>query len=589
MPTTYNTPGVYVEEIATLPASIVQVPTAIPAFIGYTEKGEDLPPTSIRSFAEFQSHFGGAPPLTSRMPVEINLDSANRPIQPIALRPGYYLFDSVKLFYANGGGECYVVSVDAFGKNGVDSGKLGDGLAKVATEAAPTLIVIPDAAALDSGSSGMQGLQTKALSQCNDLGNRFSILDVGKNQCDATGVKAFRDGIGLSYARFGAAYTPWLKTTANLDVRYGDLKNVQFKKNGDNSNLEQLIENKTLVTLAHQALEDSKRVSAILSAQEWPVAFKKEAEKKKPDYDAAKGIVKELGAKLKDLKSDGTNKLVGTKATEAVARIFAAKMPLASDVPEAKKRGSETQEELGNLVEYFDRCFFALEELQHVVRAAEDKAETDLREGSPQYRQLIKAIGETIVEVPPSGAIAGVYASVDASRGVWKAPANVSLNGVVGLTHVIDDEEQQGLNVDSTSGQSINAIRAFPGKGILVWGARTLAGNDNEWRYVNVRRLFIMAEESIRRSTAFVVFEPNDENTWIKVKAMIENYLSGLWRQGALAGAKPEQAFFVNVGLGSTMTPQDILEGYMRINVGMAAVRPSEFVIIQFSHKLQEA
>ena len=190
--------------------------------------------------------------------------------------------------------------------------------------------------------------------------------------------------------------------------------------------------------------------------------------------------------------------------------------------------------------------------------------------------------------VPPSGAIAGIYSSVDAQRGVWKAPANVSVNGVVGVTETITDGDQQSLNVDD-SGKSINAIRAFPGKGILVWGARTLDGNNNEWKYVPVRRLFIMAEESIRRSTAFVVFEPNDANTWIKVKAMIENFLGGLWRDGALAGSSPEQAFFVNVGLGSTMTAQDVLEGRMIVTVGMAAVRPAEFVIIRFSHKLQEA
>ena len=122
-----------------------------------------------------------------------------------------------------------------------------------------------------------------------------------------------------------------------------------------------------------------------------------------------------------------------------------------------------------------------------------------------------------------------------------------------------------------------------------AWGSRTLAGNDNEWRYVPVRRLFLMVEESLRRGTAALVWEPNDANTWIKTKAQIERFLSGLWRQGALAGAKPEQAFFVDVGLGSTMTPQDILSGRLLINVGLAPVRPAEFIILRFSLKLQEA
>lgn len=136
--------------------------------------------------------------------------------------------------------------------------------------------------------------------------------------------------------------------------------------------------------------------------------------------------------------------------------------------------------------------------------------------------------------LPPSAAIAGVYARTDRERGVWKAPANVSLSAVVGPTVQITHEEQDGLNVDPSSGKSINAIRAFPGKGTLVWGARTLAGNDNEWRYVSIRRLFLMIEESARKATAFAVFEPNDATTWLKVKGMLESYLYGLWEQGAL-------------------------------------------------------
>ena len=121
----------------------------------------------------------------------------------------------------------------------------------------------------------------------------------------------------------------------------------------------------------------------------------------------------------------------------------------------------------------------------------------------------------------------------------------------------------------------------------MVWGARTLAGNDNEWRYINVRRLFIEIEQSVKRSTYWAVFEPNDANTWVKVRAMIENYLLLKWKDGALAGAKPADAFYVFCGLGTTMTAQDILEGRLIVQVGLAAVRPAEFIILQFFHKLQ--
>ena len=144
------------------------------------------------------------------------------------------------------------------------------------------------------------------------------------------------------------------------------------------------------------------------------------------------------------------------------------------------------------------------------------------------------------VVLPPSAAVAGVYARVDRERGVWKAPANVSLSSVIGPVSKITHDEQAGLNVDPTAGKSINAIREFTGKGTLIWGARTLAGNDNEWRYVSVRRLFNMIEESTKKATSFAVFEPNDATTWLKVKGMIEAYLYGLWERGALAGPTPK-------------------------------------------------
>ena len=185
--------------------------------------------------------------------------------------------------------------------------------------------------------------------------------------------------------------------------------------------------------------------------------------------------------------------------------------------------------------------------------------------------------------------MAGIYARVDRERGVWKTPANVSVNRVREPGLPISSQDQKGLNIDANSGKSINAIRQFAGKGTLVWGARTLAGNDNEWRYIPVRRLFIFIEESIEKATEFVVFEPNDAKTWLRVKSMIENFLVKLWRDGAMAGATPDEAFFVKVGLGQTMTPRDILEGRMIVEVGLAAVRPAEFIILKFSHKLQES
>lgn len=235
---------------------------------------------------------------------------------------------------------------------------------------------------------------------------------------------------------------------------------------------------------------------------------------------------------------------------------------------------------------------FAYDDADVTLTSGSNSAETlsEIRTSKTAlYQQVKSMLNAERVILPPSAAMAGIYATVDRDRGVWKAPANISVSAVVGPMKKVTEAEQENLNVDPTAGKSINAIRAFTGKGTLVWGARTLAGNDNEWRYVSVRRLFIMIEESARKATSFAVFEPNDVSTWLKVKGMIESYLYGLWERGALAGATPEAAYFVHVGLGKTMTAQDVLEGRMIVKIGIAAVRPAEFIVLQFTHKLQEA
>ncbi|HMQ46518.1 MAG TPA: phage tail sheath C-terminal domain-containing protein [Saprospiraceae bacterium] len=204
-------------------------------------------------------------------------------------------------------------------------------------------------------------------------------------------------------------------------------------------------------------------------------------------------------------------------------------------------------------------------------------------------KQIETAIRDISIILPPSPAIAGIYARVDNDRGVWKAPANVSVGAIVGPMVKITDTIQDVMNIDPNGGKSVNAIRAITGRGILVWGARTLAGNDNEWRYVSVRRFFNFVEESVKKATYRFVFEPNDANTWVKIRGMIENFLTLQWSLGALQGSKPEQAFFVRVGLGQTMTADDILNGRLIVEIGMAVVRPAEFIILRFMHKLPEA
>jgi uncharacterized protein len=457
-----SAPGVYVEEIPTLPASVAPVATAIPAFIGHTSTNSPtLTPTRITSLPEFVSIFGGAKGEDFAVTIVdtlVNSQLVRNISATLATPSAYNLYYSLQLYFANGGGPCWIVSVGNL-TTAISNVTLKAGLDAIEKIDEPTLLVFPDAASLATNLYG--DVVKHALIQCNKLQDRFVISDVPGNTLGS--VSSFRTEIGMSYLKYGAAYMPFLKSIFNYTI------------------------DEAATGITH----------TVVSGQ---------------DYSGP----------LDDL-IDPPPPAVNAKYNPGL------------------------------------------------------------------YRQIIAKINEFTVTLPPSAGIAGIYASVDRDRGVWKAPANVSVNAISGPTVIITSAEQETLNVDAGSGKSINAIRPFTGKGTLVWGARTFAGNDNEWRYVPVRRLFIMAEESIRKATEFVVFEPNDANTWKLVKGLINGFLSNLYRDGALAGATPDEAFFVKVGLGETMTAQDILEGKMYVQVGMAAVRPAEFIILQFMHKLQES
>ncbi|MEM6254107.1 MAG: phage tail sheath C-terminal domain-containing protein [Cyanobacteria bacterium P01_D01_bin.156] len=182
------------------------------------------------------------------------------------------------------------------------------------------------------------------------------------------------------------------------------------------------------------------------------------------------------------------------------------------------------------------------------------------------------------ITVPPCGHIMGVWARTDETRGVHKAPANEVPRGVTGLAYNCNFREQEQLNPIG-----INCLRPFPSRGIRIWGARTLVEPDiTEWRYINVRRLMSYIEKSIETGTQWVVFEPNDEDLWQRVKRVVSNFLTELWRQGALMGSSPEQAFYVKCD-GELNTSDTMLLGRLYIEVGVCPVRPAEFVIFRIS------
>jgi Bacteriophage tail sheath protein len=185
--------------------------------------------------------------------------------------------------------------------------------------------------------------------------------------------------------------------------------------------------------------------------------------------------------------------------------------------------------------------------------------------------------GELYLTVPAAGHVAGVWARTDGARGVWKAPANEAVRGIVRLANDVTNGEQDLLNPDG-----VNCIRSFGSYGTKIWGARTLAKTDPSWRYINVRRLFNFVEESIQRGTQWAVFEPNDFDLWQRVKRNITSFLRGLWTQGALVGATPEQAFYVLCD-DSNNPPSSVDEGRLIVEIGIAPVKPAEFVIFRIS------
>ena len=370
---------------------------------------------------------------------------------------------ALSMYFGNGGGPCWVVSVDVFpanvtlGNAQLTSGLRG-GLNALEQIDEVTLLVVPELHEI-SVASTRQTLNDFMLAQCDRLQDRFAILDVRVTNAGAVAdADSFRNNeVSLDYLKYGAAYYPSLDTV--IPYHYSN----------------------TSVTIV----------------------------------DTRPGA------------------------------------PFDGDTLDVVKNGPTPDVTL--------------------------------------YNEIKAALTGFSVNTYPSAAVAGVYAKVDRDRGVWKAPANTSLKMVKALSVEVTSEQQESLNVDANSGKSVNAIRNFMGKGTLVWGARTLAGNDNEWRYVPVRRLYNFIEESTKKASEQFVFEPNDRNTWVRVKGMIENFLTQLWAQGALAGATTTDAFYVKVGLGETMNYQDILEGRMNVEIGMAAVRPAEFIILKFSHKMVEA
>ncbi|MEM7294644.1 MAG: phage tail sheath C-terminal domain-containing protein, partial [Pseudomonadota bacterium] len=439
-----KTPGVYLQEVSAFPNSIVEVATAVPVFIGYTEKAEDASkslsgiPTRLTSLLEFRRYFGTGP----GQRFSFDLSSTGKTQITPTQTTRFNLYNSMRLFFDNGGGPCWIVSVGSY-DDVKKPNAFGDKVWETLT-ALPeiTLVVMPDAVLMPTAKD-FKAIWDRAFAHCRDMRNRMAILDVyngdqarSHDAADViSGDQGFRRLLSTAALQFGVAYYPWLNTNlyAIADVSYQNLDEASKTKLADHVTAE----------FAGETLpqEHKDTIAALVTA------------------------------------------LQGVDQSDTLSR----------------------------------------------------KTHDALSKASKRYKETMAHILQAVNLLPPSAAMAGIYARIDSNHGVFKPPANCSVFSVTSPSVVTTHDDQEDLNTP-LDGMAVNAIRSFTGRGVLVWGARTLDGNSQDWRYVNVRRTLIMLERSIAMAVQAYVFEPNDASTWAAVRTMIENFLTNQWKVGALAG-----------------------------------------------------
>ncbi len=517
---TIKSPGVYINEVNAFGNSVVPVATAVPAFIGYTPqamyegKSYTNVPTKISSFSDFQAIFclpnppAPADPAKQYSPQYYLVEEKTQPekgdyimvagsFYSIVPDPNtiYYLYNSIRLFYENGGGDAYIISVGSYGdpsgkpmtpgdqivNPNIQLNSLQNGLGLLKNEVEPTMYICPEATLLsiDDNATLMQSM----LLQCTEMQTAVSIFDIigGRNPDPIMymdDITNFRNNTGANGLDYGTAYYPFVGTTImqTSDIDYTNLFGG-----------------------------DVKQLDPLLNPPSAP-------------NSAADTIIT-------NIENDPTALTVSQYNNSLIA-------------------------------------------------------------SSKTYSTIISHVLNDANMLPPSSGMAGVITTTDNQVGPWQSPANTSMVTAVGLPIKLSESQQGDLNVDAVSGKSINAIRFFNGLGILIWGARTLDGNSQDWRYLSVRRTMIFLEQSCKLATQAYVFEPNVKNTWEAVKSMISSFLTGIWKQGGLQGASAADAFSVECGLGSTMTSEDILNGFMMVTVKVAVVRPAEFIVLTFQQEM---
>lgn len=620
----YATPGVYIEEQSAFPNSVVPVATAIPAFIGYTEKAirnkKDIEnvPTRISSFGEYLMYFGEGPKITYAIAPDENKNNIYK--LTVNAETQFLMFNCLKSFFANGGSDCYIVSVgdysstkaksDFSGEKVNDEGeKVQIGITALNKYPEPTILVIPDAVLLQQ--ADCFSLQQEMLIHCGgEMRSRIAILDVfdgfKKRKPGAADdvVDLFRSGVGNNFLDFGAAYYPWIHTTIT-GAESVDFTNIDA---ASETAFIDILNTDVDQTVAGGVLNADRATEIKNQFTNMPVARTHASQQ--GFYEAIGELFKKLEkagvalAEVEALEDDVEAAQVLDKVQAAGLADFTTEFTFPTrPVPEAPPTANARDEKgfsTSSLVITTDTKANAITSLTAAV-TVRTEAEEILKDKidiktlhqtllaiGPLYKSILTSLREKLNLLPPSAAMAGIYAMVDNNVGVFQSPANISVGSVVKPSVNLTNDEQEDLNIP-LNGKAVNAIRTFPGKGVLVWGARTLDGNSQDWRYISVRRTVIFIEQSIKIAAQAYVFEPNTASTWTNLKALVTNFLTNVWQQGALAGATAEDAFSVDVGLGVTMTPADILDGNLKMTVKVAVTRPAEFIVITFQQQMQKS
>ena len=617
-----KTPGVYVVEKNAFPNSVVEAATAVPAFIGYTESAKNgnkslsNTPWRISSLAEYEQYFGGAP--KPKFKLEQNDDSTS----DISVDK-----DTVKITLTFIQGKLTLVrktvsdleKITAQAEKDKDSGKNYDTLIADSKEKVTESVKSLTDYLLDfqGNISTIFGDENPIVASLKD--DVLSLLD-GKEVETTEAIMEVYKALSELMLNIDSTSVPVKRYDLTREDNYNLYYHLRFFfANGGGAcyivsvgNYEQEIEKDKL----------EKGVSYLLKEQEPTMVLVPEAvylNDAQECYDIQTAVLKHCGGDMKnrvaifdiyngDRDRNHEDGDVVTNFREAIGTEFldfgAVYYPwlntsIVSENEISFKNLLESWDNLKPLISVHSLYLKTyISDLEKVVTAIKNKKQTDLNEvitlhkifskQSAKYASIIKEMLQQLNLLPPASAMAGIYTLVDSTKEVWKAPANIGLSNVISPTINISHVNQEDLNVP-LNGKAVNAIRYFVGDGIKVWGARTLDGNSLDWRYVNVRRTMIMLEESIKNATKAFVFDPNTANTWVSVRSMVNNFLNGIWKRGGLAGSTPDDAFSVHVGLGETMTPEDILEGIMRITVLVAIVRPAEFIEITFQQQMQKS